>query len=237
MNSVLASACAYYAYLYERGEVVSNPFLVVDRLATGTVLPKNIPNEDDLGKLLDRLADFLRPGESLRMSKRRYRSYVVAEFLYGTGMRISEASGVQLCDLDCETRTVKIRDVKTKKERYGVFSEYTAAVVGKWLSLRELVLKNPGSPLLFGSSANLRVTVNEDLKTVCRELGQDPVTCHSFRHAYAYHLLKAGCDIRKIQGLLGHAKLSSTQVYAKVDTESLKAVLDRYHPRKSRNHV
>lgn len=231
VNSVVTTLSSYYDYLTTRGRVVSNPFILVDRPKVGTILPKNIPDEDQMEKILFQLSQFLQDRESLRDAKRRYRVHVVVEFLYGTGVRISEASSVRVADIDLESRTVRIIDAKSRKERICPFAEHTAAVLVRYLSLRQGILKKPDSPLLFGSSGNLSIVVNDELKAVSSRLGIDRITCHSFRHAYAYHMLKSGCDIRKIQDLLGHSNLSSTQVYAKVDTESLKLILDRFHPR------
>ena len=86
---------------------------------------------------------------------------------------------------------------------------------------------------LFGAEGErLGVVLSCVLEKVCTKLKLPKLTAHSFRHSFGYHLLKAGCDIRYIQELLGHKRLFTTQIYIKVDKEDLRKVLDRHHPRK-----
>ena len=73
--------------------------------------------------------------------------------------------------------------------------------------------------------------MTQNLEEACKQMEREKVTPHIFRHSFAYHLLKSGCDIRKIQKFLGHERLDTTSIYAKVDTQTLRNVLDRYHPR------
>ena len=73
--------------------------------------------------------------------------------------------------------------------------------------------------------------LNTFLNKESERLGFGKFSSHNFRHAVGYHLLKNGCDIRHIQSILGHKKLSSTQIYTKVDKEDLRSVIDKYHPR------
>jgi integrase/recombinase XerD len=74
--------------------------------------------------------------------------------------------------------------------------------------------------------------INKVLRNVAGELGLGPFTNRGFRHAFGYHFLRAGCDLRYIQKLLGHDCMRSTEVYTKVDKENLKEILDTYHPRR-----
>jgi site-specific recombinase XerD len=85
---------------------------------------------------------------------------------------------------------------------------------------------------LFGTGkAQLMSFVNRELKRVSAAAGLPLITSHTFRHAVGFHLLRAGCNIRHIQALLGHAKLKTTEVYTKIDKEDLRNVIDKYHPR------
>ncbi|GHV12896.1 hypothetical protein FACS189491_06810 [Spirochaetia bacterium] len=101
---------------------------------------------------------------------------------------------------------------------------------------RPAVLGNYGRidrDTVFGASPQwLTAAVNSGLKEACGELGLPVITSHGFRHSLGTHLLRAGCDLRYIQIILGHERLSTTQIYTSVDKEDLKKSLDRYHPRK-----
>ncbi|MBN2900148.1 MAG: tyrosine-type recombinase/integrase, partial [Clostridia bacterium] len=99
--------------------------------------------------------------------------------------------------------------------------------------MKDLVLEKPGRPdYLFGVKATtLVISLGKSLKEVSEKLGLPVTTSHGFRHAVGYHFLRAGCDIRFIQEILGHEHITSTEIYTKVDKKDLKKVLDKYHPR------
>jgi integrase/recombinase XerD len=80
----------------------------------------------------------------------------------------------------------------------------------------------------------LLIIVNAELAKAVKKLSMKRITSHVFRHAFGFHMLRAGCDIRHIQAFLGHESLSSTEVYTKVEKEDLKRVIDTYHPRRWR---
>jgi len=85
---------------------------------------------------------------------------------------------------------------------------------------------------LFGADvATLMSAVNKELSEVCNKLKIPVITCHGFRHSIGTHLLRAGCDLRHIQMILGHEKLNSTQRYTRVDRRDLRNIIDKYHPR------
>ena len=93
---------------------------------------------------------------------------------------------------------------------------------------------NHGS--LFGvNGESLGYLFNKELKKVCNSLSLPELTSHSFRHSMGYHLLRAGCDIRYIQELLGHKRLKNTQIYTRVDKDDLREVVDKYLPRSIRS--
>lgn len=232
--AIIGSLSAFYSYLNKRKLNATNPFLLIDRVKAPFLIPGNIPDEAEMNTFLIFLAEFTR-GKNLREYKSAYKAHVVSELMYSTGMRISEIAAIKVCDIDLTLRTVVVHDSKTKKERTAFLNEYSCNVLSIYMDeFRERVLwlHNGGdSSLLFGCKRNLKTWLNSVLSEACREMGRDKVTSHIFRHAFAYHLLRAGCDIRKIQKFLGHERLNTTQVYTKVDTEALRNVLDRYHPR------
>lgn len=234
VQGVIGPLTSFYDYLSRRQLVCVNPFSLIDRIKTPFKIPKNIPSEKDLDKLLLYLSCFTR-GRDLQEYKKNYKAHVLCELLYSTGIRISEASSIRLEDVNLLDGTILIRDSKTKTERTIFLNDYIKSILHIYISeLRSKVifLHNGANPdLLFGSSVNLKHWLNRILTKACRDIGIDKITTHIFRHAFGYHMLKAGCDIRKIQSFLGHKRLNTTQIYTKVDTEALRNVLDQHHPR------
>jgi len=235
--AIIGSLSAFYSYLSKRKLNATNPFLLIDRVKAPFRIPGNIPDEAEMDALLTHLGRFTR-GANLTMFKSSYKAHVVSELMYSTGMRISEIAAIKVCDIDLSLRTVVVHDSKTKKERTAFLNEYSCNVLSIYMNeFREKVLwlHNGGdSSLLFGCRRNLKTWLNRVLADACLQMGREKVTSHIFRHTFAYHLLRAGCDIRKIQKFLGHERLHTTQVYTKVDTEALRNVLDRYHPRSAK---
>ena len=232
--SIIGPLSAFYDYTGKRRITGTNPFSLIDRVKAPHRIPGNIPDEAEMDALLTHLGRFTRGG-NLREFKSAYKAHVLTELLYSTGMRISEAAVIKVTDVDLSGGLVAVHDSKTKKERIAFLNEYSCSVLYIYINeLRGKVLwmHNGADPdLLFGSRVNLKTWLNSVLSDACREMGRGKVTSHIFRHAFGYHMLRAGCDIRKIQKFLGHERLNTTQVYTKVDTEKLRNVLDRYHPR------
>lgn len=234
VRALLGPLNSFYDYLKKRNLVMANPFRLIDKIALPHRLPGNIPNEKDMDALLAHLSDFTR-GRNLRDFKTDYKAHVLCELLYSTGMRIHEAAAIRLGDLDLQSSTVLVRDSKTKSERIAFLNDYTRQILNLYVEeFREKVLwlhNGADEDLLFGTTTNLQIWLNAVLAKACKEMKREKITSHMFRHAFGYHMLRAGCDVRKIQKFLGHQKLSTTAIYAKVDTESLRNVLDQYHPR------
>lgn len=237
IHSVLGPLNSFYGYMKKRGVIPVNPFPLIDRVALPVRIPGNIPDEKEMNTLLKHLSLFTR-GKNLREYKRHYKAHVLAELLYSTGMRISEAALITLEDVDLINGTVNVHDRKTGSERIAFLNDHVKSILQIYLDeMREKVLWNTkvtDDSLLFGASGNLKTWFNSVLAEACTEMGREKVTSHIFRHAFGYHMLRSGCDIRQIQKLLGHESLNTTAIYTKVDTEELRNILDRYHPRKGR---
>jgi integrase/recombinase XerC len=153
--------------------------------------------------------------------------------LYGSGLRISEALGIARRDAPTEGREVLRVAGKGGKERLVPVLPVTQAAVARYLALCPYPLP-PDGPLFLGAKGGpLRARIVQLVMARLRDaLGlPDTATPHALRHSFATHLLSAGADLRQIQELLGHASLSTTQVYTEVDRERLLAVYDRAHPR------
>jgi site-specific recombinase XerD len=151
------------------------------------------------------------------------RNRALVELVYSAGLRSAEAVGLDLGDVDFEQELVHIRHGKGGKERVVPLGEEAAWRVGRWLRDGRALLARDACDALFLSVRGRRLETS-----TLRRLVANP---HRLRHAYATHLLEGGADLRTIQELLGHASLSTTQIYSHVDARRLRRVYDRAHPR------
>lgn len=187
-------------------------------------------------KLLDLLARF--DGEhDLKKAKSAYRVHVVAELMYSTGMRVSEVAGLRLADLDFGKGIVYVNCGKGGENRIAWLNDYAGAVLRLYVTKMRKVMANEwnerNEELLFGVRwGSFARMVNKRLGQAAKKLEMSGFTSHGFRHAVGYHLLRAGCNIRYIQEILGHKLLRNTEIYTKVDSSDLRSVLDNCHPRK-----
>jgi site-specific recombinase XerD len=233
---LLYAARSFYAFLVRRGDALRNPFAEIRKPKAEKHLPAHLPKEAQMGELLTELSHF-EGGARLVDRVKAYRAHVAAELLYATGIRASEAAGLTVGDIDFEGGLVRVRQGKGGVSRTAILGSYAAGVLKVYLTrMRDLVLDDRhqrSQTLLFGVKWNsFSECVNGVYRECCTHLGLSKVTCHLFRHAVGYHLLRAGCNIRYIQDILGHKELRSTELYTRVDTEDLRDVVDRFHPRR-----
>ncbi len=164
------------------------------------------------------------------------RDIAVLLLLYGSGLRISEALGIKAKDMPTPDRDVLRIVGKGGKERAVPVLPVTVAAIGRYRGMVPYTLE-PNGPLFLGAkggplSPRLIQLAMERLR---EELSlPDTATPHALRHSFATHLLSTGADLRQIQELLGHASLSTTQVYTEVDRKRLLEVYDAAHPRSGR---
>ena len=147
---------------------------------------------------------------------------LLIEFMYSSGLRVSECVSLKIDDLDLSERIGKIKHGKGNKERYIILSETLL------IHLNEYIIKKKDSSSFIFSVNNRPITIRQAQKVVkecAKKAGiKKRVFCHALRSSFATHLLEAGTDIRIIQELLGHSNLSTTQIYTKVSTQQLKKV-------------
>ena len=151
------------------------------------------------------------------------RNRALLELVYSAGLRSAEAVGLDLGDVDFEQEHVHIHHGKGSKERIVPLGEEAAHLVARYLREARPSLARGAEDALFLSVRGHRL----DTSTLRRILRHP----HRLRHAFATHLLEGGADLRTIQELLGHASLSTTQMYSHVDARRLRRVYDRAHPR------
>ncbi len=159
------------------------------------------------------------------------RDLAIFEILYGCGLRVSELCGLNLEDVDRSERWLRVRG-KGKKERQVPYAGKATAALENYLAER---IANPGELAVFTNTRGARIfdrSVREIVKFYSRMLsGDDSLHPHSLRHAYATHLLNDGADLRAIQELLGHARLTTTQRYTHVSLADIMKVYDKAHPK------
>jgi site-specific recombinase XerD len=172
-----------------------------------------VPKVAEIGQILE-----LTDGDSPLALRNR----ALLELLYSAGLRSAEAIGLDLGDIDFDREAIHVRG-KGGKERAVPLGEEAALHLARYLRHGRPELTRGAADALFVSARGRRL----DTSTV-RRLVRHP---HRLRHAFATHLLEGGADLRTIQELLGHASLSTTQIYSHVDARRLRRVYDRSHPR------
>ena len=189
--------------------------------------PKRLP--ETLG--VDQLNNLLSTSDDDPLSRR---DHAMLELLYGCGLRLSELTGLNLADIDWQQQIVTATG-KGNKQRRLPFGDKAAAALKIWLKSRTLLLKQEEEGALFLSNKGKRIgnrSVQMRLKQWAVKKGLDSNAYpHMFRHSFASHILESSSDLRAVQELLGHANLSTTQIYTHLDFQHLAGVYDKAHPR------
>ncbi len=226
----LAAIRSFFHYLMRRGLLGRNP-------ADGVRNPRQehhhpqMLNVDQAFALLDTPAPDGQPQDA-RTRARHAADIALAELLYGSGLRVSEALGLNVAAVQ-GGRTVRVLG-KGAKERLCPLSDTSVTALNAWLALRS-VLARPEESALFvgmrGGRMNRREATRR-LEDLCRNARiPEHISPHALRHSFATHLLEAGADLRSVQELLGHKRLATTQRYTQVTLDHLMQVYDHSHPR------
>jgi integrase/recombinase XerD len=167
-----------------------------------------------------------------------YRNLAILEFMYGTGCRISELTGLDVDDLDIVEHTVRLRG-KGDKQRLVPLGEYAITALNKYLVAARPSFssgKTVDTAAVFRNQRGGRLT-RQGVWAILRQAAVaaeiSDMTPHSLRHSFATHLLEGGADIRVVQELLGHSSVATTQIYTKVSIDGLRSVYAHSHPRAS----
>jgi integrase/recombinase XerC len=166
------------------------------------------------------------------------RNLAILELFYSTGMRLSELQGLSRGDLDLVSQQVKVRG-KGRKERISPVGDQASLALRNYEAKRDELLRQVGArgerSAYFLARTGKRIGVRMVQKVVSAFLEEIDegagLTVHSLRHTFATHLLDAGADLRAVQELLGHASISTTQIYTHTSVERLKQVYQKAHPR------
>jgi len=223
----LSALRQFHRFLYAEGLRADDPTLALDSPRQGRALPKYLSEAE-----VDRLLEAARA----RAGDEGVRLVALLELLYATGLRVSELVGLPLAALARDRRTIQVRG-KGGNERLVPLSAPARAALERWLPRRDAALgRGRASRWLFPSSAGsghlTRQRLGQLLKELARAAGLQAakVSPHVLRHAFATHLLAHGADLRSVQRLLGHADVSTTQIYTHVLEERLKSLVESHHP-------
>ncbi|CAG1066835.1 Tyrosine recombinase XerC [uncultured bacterium] len=220
----LSSIRSFFRFLIRKGLAASNPAELVATPKAEKYLPAVLTAEE-AKSLVEAPALRHKGGED----RNALRDLAVLEVLYSSGIRVSELTGLDMKDVDLGAGTLKVLG-KGGKERMAFLGEYAKGSLKAYIEKRGA---EPG-PVFLGKGQKRMTprTVQRLVKgsSALSGITKDP-TPHALRHSFATHLLDAGADLRAIQELLGHAKLSTTQRYTKVGIQKMMEAYDSAHPR------
>jgi len=226
----LASLRTFFQFLIREGKLDSNPAKMVATPRIERKLPNHLSIEDAVR--------FIETPDTNTDLGRRDRAII--EFLYATGIRVGELVGINIADVDLREKMVRVTG-KRKKQRIVPFGEPALEVLILYMDqTRGVFLNNcPAAArdvnALFLNYQGTRITTRSVGRMIdkyiklCTDIHD--ISPHSLRHTFATHLLDQGADLRDIQELLGHARLTTTQIYTQVSMEKMIEVYDRSHPK------
>jgi integrase/recombinase XerC len=155
------------------------------------------------------------------------RNLAMVEMLYASGARVSELCGLNLKDIDYDRSTIRVIG-KGSKERVIPIGRPAVAALEKWLKVREQLANEKSGDAVFLGARGKRIDQRQVREVVYKTIDLGP---HALRHSAATHLLEGGADLRTVQEILGHASLSTTQIYTHVSAERLHSAFKQAHPR------
>ena len=218
----LSAIRTLFVYLCRHGRAASNPAQGVPAPRA----PKRLPETLSVDQLESLLAF---PGDDALACRDR----AVMELFYGCGLRLSELTGLNLGDVDWQQRSVTVTG-KGRKQRRVPFGDKAEKALKRWLQHRALDAEHTEKALFVSRSGN-RISNSSIQQRLKKRAQQQDVGIslhpHMLRHSFASHILESSNDLRAVQELLGHANLSTTQIYTHLDFQHLAGVYDKAHPR------
>jgi integrase/recombinase XerC len=228
----LAALRSLYKHLAQEGEVEQNPAALVATPRLPKKLPR-VPTIEEVNTVLDSAMP--------ECSAFSARDQVILELLYGCGIRNSELIGINVDDIRWSNEMILVRG-KGRKERYVPFGDSAKAAVQAYLPERQRLLgetKHTTERALLLNLRGSRLTtrsVGRIVKQIAVARGLSPdVHPHTLRHAFGTHMLEEGADLRAIQEMLGHERLSTTQRYTQLTVKHVMDVYDKTHPHANKN--
>lgn len=225
----LAALRTFFQFLVREGLLESNPAKLVSTPRQEKKLPKHLSIEEAI-RFIET------PDTETDLGKR---DRAMLELMYATGVRVAELTTLNLSDVDFRNQLVRVTG-KRRKQRIVPFGEPAGEAIRNYLTVRDRFLLNApiskrDDEALFLNYQGTRITTRSVGRMVEKYIkicaGVHNISPHALRHSFATHLLDSGADLRDIQELLGHARLSTTQIYTHVSMEKLIEVYDKAHPK------
>jgi integrase/recombinase XerC len=225
----LAALRTFFQFLVREGVLELNPAKLVSTPKLEKKLPKHLSIEEAIRFIES-------PDLETDLGKR---DRAMLELMYATGVRVAELTTLNVADVDFQNQLIRVTG-KRRKQRIVPFGDPAGEAIRNYLGVREKFLFNApvskrDEDALFLNYQGTRITTRSVGRMVEKYIricaGMHNISPHSLRHSFATHLLDSGADLRDIQELLGHARLSTTQVYTHVSMEKLIEVYDKAHPK------
>ena len=224
MSRFLASSKSFYAYMFSKGYIKTNPTAALKAKKVQRKYPEILTNKEvelfwEQPKCVD---------------EKGFRDHAMLELLYATGIRVSELIGLDINDVNLSAGFIRCRS-KGKERIVPLYPAAVRALEDYVKDIRPRIIADEDEPALFVNMNGERMSRQGFWKIIKyyqekAEIDKD-ITPHTLRHSFAVHLLENGADLRSIQEMLGHADISSTQIYTHVIKKQLKDVYNKAHPR------
>lgn len=223
---LLSSWRSFFTYQQRHNLRDNNPVTGVQAPKADKKLPTHLDTEQ-VNHLLDQAIDQSDPLQ--------VRDLAMLELTYSSGLRLSELAGLQLTDVDMKDASLRVTG-KGNKTRLLPLGSKAKTAVQNWLKQRHLLIKNANQSL-FVSQRGTSITPRSIQQRMAKMATQQGLKLHPhmLRHSFASHMLQSSGDLRAVQELLGHADISTTQVYTHLDYQHLAQVYDQAHPRARKN--
>lgn len=220
----VASLKSYYGYLQNRGVIRSNPAKGAATVRTERKLPQILTGKE--------VELFLEQPQCV--DAKGYRDHAMLELLYATGIRVSELIGLNVEDVSLPGAFIRCRS-RGKERIIPLYATAVKALSDYVKDIRPKMVLDPREPALFVNMSGERMSRQGFWKIIKyyqekAQINKD-ITPHTLRHSFAAHLLENGADLRSIQEMLGHADISSTQIYSHVVKQKLQDIYHKAHPR------
>ena len=224
IQRVLSTSRSFFEYLLVEGIIKLSPAQNINSPKSAQLLPKAMDAD-----LVQRLLDF-KPNGLIEV-----RDKAIAELLYSSGLRLSEACTLDVQDLELKERVCRVTG-KGNKMRVVPVGKKAIQAIRDWLIHRKELKhsKSSSSEAMFLNNKGKRISARSiqlRLEKLCAQRGLPGINPHMLRHSFASHVLESSGDLRAVQEMLGHADIATTQIYTKLDFQHLSKVYDSAHPR------
>lgn len=224
VSRCIASLKSFYGYMLKHGYITSNPALVLVPDKSDSKLPQILTSREV--ELLLEQPDC--------NDMKGYRDRAMLELLYATGMRVSELTALDVSDVNLNVGIINCRN-RYKERAIPLYQKAIKALVEYMDFIRPQMIASPDEQALFVNVNGSRMSRQGFWKIIktyqTKAKIEKTITPHTLRHSFAAHLLENGADLRSIQEMLGHADISSTQIYSQLVKKQLKEVYNKAHPR------